>query len=170
MKKKIFILMILLIVLVIGLVTAEILIMNLSVSKGNKEVLERKGIGEIEKVREICNETICFNETYIDVLQLQEQGCNNGYCYFKLYEDGGIDKPFKIELESICNEMGTCIEFEEEYECCLSWRGETNEEIMIKANAKSEEILNRIAYVTLDRESRGRVKRFDDINVSIGEK
>jgi len=172
MKKKL--LLILLMILVIGLVSA-VVIPNIIiiVKEGNAEILLRKGIGEINKTREICNnESICHNETYIDILQLQEQGCSNGYCYFKLFEDGGIDKPFKIMLEQICSKMGICkeLEMEESYECCIEWREETNEEIIIKANKKSEEILNHIAGVTLEREARGRVKKVDDINVNIDEK
>ena len=175
MKKKL-LLILLMIILVVGLVTAEILNINITLSKENKDTLLRvgKGIGEINKTREIYdNKTdTYYNETYIDILQLQEKGCDGSYCYFKLYQEGGVNKPFKIALERRCAKEGMCddLDLGESYECCLEWREETNEEIIIKANKKSEEILNHIAGVTLEREARGRVKKVDDINVNIDEK
>ena len=159
MKKTILVLL----VLMISLVSAVTLEMNLS--QETKEVLSRvgKGIGTIEKIIEVyINETYYYNETYIDTLKLINGDCSNGYCYFTLYENGGIYKEFKIELEKICAKEGICIEEGEEYECCLIWRAETDEEVLIKAEAKTEEILNHIADVTLDREARNKVKRFED--------
>ncbi len=170
MKKKIFILMIVLMICLIGLVTAVSLVMNLNISPENKEVLKTKvgeGIGEINKTREICENDVCINETYTDTLKLLEDGCDGSYCYFTSYQDGGINKEFKVKLERICAKEGICKDEEMEYDCCLEWREETDEEILNKANKESENILNNIASVTLEREARNKVKRFDDINITI---
>ena len=156
MKKTILILM----VLMIGLVSA--IEMNLNLSTETKEVLTRvgKGIGSIQKERMLFDEngTNYMNETYIDNLKRIEQGCDGNYCYFKLFENGGINKEFKVKLKKICSKEGMCKEFGEEYECCLSWRAETEEEITSKADIKTDSILNNIASVTLRRESRKRVR------------
>ena len=158
-------------VLMIGLVTAVTLEMNLNLSQETKNILSGvgKGIGSIQKIRMLFNESgdNYANETYIDELKLINKNCNGEYCYFKLYEESGINKEFKIKLEKICAKEGMCIEFGESYECCLEWRGETDEEILNKAEIKAEEILIKIADVTLDREARNKVKRFEDIEVII---
>ncbi len=165
MKKTILILM----VLMISLVSAVTLEMNLS--QETKDVLSRvgKGIGSIQKERMLFDEngTNYLNETYIDELKLINQDCDGDYCHFILFEENGINKPFEIELEKICAKEGMCIEEGEEYECCLIWRAETDEEVLAKAGIKTEEILNHIADVTLDREARSKVKRFEDVEVII---
>ena len=165
MKKTILVLL----VLMISLVSAVTLEMNLS--QETKEVLTRvgKGIGTIQKVRMLFDEngTNYLNESYLDELKMVEQGCEGDYCYFILFEEGGINKEFKVKLEKICAKEGMCIEEGEEYECCLIWRAETDEEVLAKAGIKTEEILNHIADVTLDREARSKVKRFEDIEVLI---
>ena len=158
-------------VLMIGVVSAVTLQSNLNLTTETKNILEGvgKGIGSIQKERMLFNESgdNYANETYIDELKLINKDCNGDYCYFQLYEEGGINKEFKIELESICAKEGMCIEFEEEYECCLIWRAETDEEILAKAEIKAEQILNNIASITLDREARSKEKRFEDIEVII---
>ncbi len=159
-------------VLMIGLVTAQVITnIDLNLNEETKDVLIRvgKGIGSIQKERMLFddNGTNYLNETYIDKLKMLEQGCNGNYCYFKLFEEGGINKEFKVELERICAKEGICKEEGEEYECCLEWRAETDEEILTKAETKSEEILNHIVSVTLEREARNKVKRFEDIEMII---
>ena len=160
MKKTILVLL----VLMISLVSAVTLNTNLTTE--TKEVLTRvgKGIGSIQKERMLFDEngTNYANETYIDELKLINQDCEGDYCHFKLFEEGGINKEFKVKLEKICAKEGMCIEEGEEYECCLIWRAETDEEVLAKAGIKTEEILNKIADVTLDREARNKVKRFED--------
>ncbi len=172
MKKTILVLL----VLMIGLVTAQVITnMNLNLDEEAKDTLLRvgDGIGTVQKIKEICNydnETeieTCINETYIDVLQLLGNSCSNGYCYFTLYEENSINKEFKIELERICAKDGVCTEEEEEYECCLIWRAETDEEVLAKARIKTEETLNHIADVTLDREAGSKAKRFEDVELII---
>lgn len=148
MKKKI-LLMVLLMIFLIGLVTAVISNMNITLSKENKDTLLRVGHG-------IGNN-----------LKLLENGCDGSFCYFTLFEEGGINKEFKVKLEQICNEMGMCEDLDEEYECCLEWRDETDEEVLSKAGKKAESILNNIVDVTLDRESRSKIKRFEDIDIII---
>ena len=165
MKKIILILML----LMIGLVLA--IEMNLNLSTETNIILSRvgKGIGDIEKTRQLFDEngTNYLNESYVDELKLINQDCDGDYCHFKLYEEGGINKEFKVKLEKICAKEGMCIEEGEEYECCLIWRAETDEEILTKAEIKTEEILNHIASVTLDREARNKVKRFEDVEITI---
>ena len=155
--------------LMIGLVSA--IEMNLNLSTETNIILSRvgKGIGDIEKTRQLFDEngTNYLNETYIDELNMLEEGCDGDYCYFILFEESGINKEFKIELEKICAKEGMCKEEGEEYECCLIWRAETDEEILTKAEIKTEEILNHIASVTLDREARNKVKRFEDVKITI---
>ena len=168
MKKTILVLL----VLMIGLVTAQVITnIDLNLDAETTEVLSRvgKGIGSIQKERMLFDEngTNYLNETYIDELKLINQNCEGDYCYFKLYEESGINKEFKVKLEKICAKEGMCKEEGEEYECCLNWRAETDEEVLAKAEIKTEEILNKIASVTLDREARNKVKRFEDIEVII---
>ena len=166
MKKIILIPMVLLIV---TLATAVTLNMNLNLSTETTERLLTvgEGIGTIEKVREVYdNETDTFyNETYIDFLRLIPLGCDD-YCHFKLYEENGINKEFKIELEQICKKEGKCIEFEESYDCCLEYRAETDEEVLAKAEKKSKEILNHIASVTEQRENK-RTESFEEVEIEI---
>ena len=154
MKKVI---LIILLVMMVGLVSAIEVTLNQDI-----EVLSRvgKGIGSIQKERMLFDEngTNYMNETYIDELNRTELGCDGNFCYFKLFEEGGINKEFKVKLEKICSKEGMCKEFGEEYECCLSWRAETEEEIKNKADIKTDSILNNIASVTLDRESRVRTQ------------
>ncbi|KKN22692.1 hypothetical protein LCGC14_0912460 [marine sediment metagenome] len=161
MKTTILVLMI----LMIGLVSAVTL--EVSLSTENKEVLKKvgKGIGNIEKTRQLYDEngTNYLNETYIDELKLIKLSNNE----FKLYQEGGINKEFKVELEKICAKEGMCIEFEEEYECCLEWRAETDAEVLEKAEIKSKSILNKIASITLDREARSKQRRFEDVEITI---
>ncbi len=156
------------VVTVIGAITGTI---NLNLSQDNIEILKRvgSGIGSIPKIREVYdNKTDTFyNESYVDELQLLENGCDRSYCYFILSESGGINKEFKVKLGRICSEIGICKEFKEEYECCLTWREETDEEILSKVNKKVEEILNNIVDVTLDRESRSKTERFEEMEVII---
>ena len=155
----------------IGLVTAVTLEISLNLSTETKEVLTRvgKGIGSIQKERMLFDEngTNYLNETYIDELKLINQDCEGDYCHFKLFEEGGINKEFKVKLEKICAKEGICKEEGMEYECCLEWRAETDEEILTKAEIKTEEILNHIASVTLDREAGSKIKRFEDIGITI---
>lgn len=157
--------------LMIGVVSAVTLQSNLNLTTETKNILEGvgKGIGTITKERMLFDEngTNYANETYIDELKLINQDCEGDYCYFKLYEEGGINKEFKIKLEKVCAKEETCIEEGEEYECCLEWRVETDEEILIKAETKTEKILNKISSVTLDREARNKEKRFEDIEIII---
>ena len=98
--------LLLLIFLFIGLATAQIITnINLNLDTETKEVLSGvgDGIGTIEKIREVCiNDSECFNETYIDNLKLIPLGCGE-FCHFKLYEENGINKEFKVKLESICS-------------------------------------------------------------------
>ena len=160
MKKTI---LIILMILMIGLVSAVALEMSLSnLNAETKEVLTRvgNGIGSIQKERMLFDEngTNYMNETYIDELNRTELGCDGSFCYFKLFEEGGINKEFKVKLKKICSKEGMCKEFGEEYECCLEWRAETEEEIKNKADIKTDSILNHIASVTLDRESRVRTQ------------
>ena len=156
-------------VLMIGLVSA--IEINTNFSQETKDVLSRVGlgIGSVSKIRQLFDEngTNYANETYIDELKLINQNCDSDYCYFKLYKSEGINKQFKIKLEKICEKEGMCIEFGEEYECCLTWRAETDAEVLSKAEAKTEEILNKIASVTLDREARSKAKRFEDVEITI---
>ncbi len=165
MKKTILILM----VLMIGVVSAVTLNTNLTTETKNILAGIGKGIGSIQKERMLFDEngTNYANETYIDELKLINQDCEGDYCYFKLFEEGGINKEFKVKLEKICAKEGICKEEGEEYECCLIWRVETDEEVLTKAETKTEEILNNIASVTLDREARGKEKRFEDIEIII---
>ena len=162
MKKTILILM----VLMIGVVSATTVTTNLTTETKNILSGIGKGIGTITKERMLFDEngTNYLNETYIDELKLINQNCEGDYCYFKLYEEGGINKEFKIKLEKICLKNSTD-EFGESY--CSEYRQETDEEILIKAEIKAEEILIKIADVTLDREARNKVKRFEDIEVII---
>ncbi len=173
-KKNIFktTTLLLMILLIIGLATAQVITnINLNLNSEDKLTLLKvgDGIGTVEKVREICiNDSECFNETYIDNLKLIGEKVNDKFTgNFKLYEEGGINKEFKVKLESICSKEGMCEEFGESYECCLEWRAETDEEVLIKAKLKSKEILNRIVSVTLDRESRQKENRFEEIEVNI---
>ncbi len=167
MKKTILILML----LMIGVVSAVTLQSNLNLTTETKNILEGvgKGIGTITKERMLFDEngTNYANETYIDTLKMLENGCNGDYCEFVLFESQGINKKFRIELESICAKEGICIEFEEEYNCCLEWRAETDEEVLAKAEIKAEQILNNIASITLDREARSKVKRFEERKIII---
>ncbi len=148
MKKTILILM----VLMIGLVSAIEIDLNLSTE--NTEVLKRvgKGIGTIQKERMLFDENGInhLNETYIDKLKMLEQGCDGDYCYFKLFEEGGINKEFKIELEKICTEYNIT----EEGTYCINYRSQTNQEIQQSAEAQAKEILNKIASVTLRRQGK----------------
>ncbi len=164
MKKKL--LLLILLILLVGLATANMMVI---VTPENKDILEGvgKGIGEINKTREVCENDICVNETYIDTLKLLDGGCDGEYCYSTLYEDGGINKEFKVELERICQKEGICEELGESYECCLEWRDETDDEIMIKTKDRIEGILNNIASVTLERESRNNINKFDDNNIEV---
>ena len=143
---------------------------NLDLSAEDKNVLESvgTGIGAIEKIREVCdnNSENCFNETYIDKLVLQSINSNT----FRLYEEGGINKEFEIELERICKGYGKCFdeEMQEEYDCCSEgYRAETTEEKLIKAEKKAKEILNKIIKVTKERQTRINVKEFDDVEIII---
>jgi len=143
--------------------------MNMNLDEETKLTLLKvgKGIGEIEKVREVWINETCYNETYIDKLKLIPKGCSGGECSFTLFESEGINKPFKIKLESICAKEGMCEEFGESFECCLEWRAETDEEVLIKAEKEMQRILNKIASVTLERESRTKEERFEEIEVNI---
>ncbi len=170
MKKNIFkISLVLLILLVIGLATA-IVNMDLNLSQENKDILLTvgDGMGSVEKTRELYDEngTNYANETYIDVLKLIPKGCSNGYCHFKLYEENGINKEFQVELETKCAKEGMCEEEGFEYECCLVWRAETDEEVLAKAEIESKKILNHIASVTKQREE-SRTERFEEIEIEI---
>ena len=174
MKMKIIfkIALFLMVLLIIGIATAQVISnINLNLDEETKEVLSRvgDGIGTIETEKLICDEfgENCFNETYIDTLKLTPLGCSNGYCYFKLYEENGINKPFKVKLESICSREGTCNELGESYECCLEWRAETDEEVLAKAQIESKKILNKIVSVTEERESRTKTERFEEMDISI---
>ena len=156
--KKI-ILIILGIILLISIATATILSnIDLNLTPETKITLLKvgKGIGNIEKIRVTCDEFgDCINETYTDKLTLIGEKVNDKFNgNFKLYEEDGINKEFKIKLENICSKEGTCDDEGMKYDCCLEWREETDEEILIKAEAKSKEILNKIASVTEDRENR----------------
>ena len=173
MNKKIIIGICILLIMVFGISALEITITNISLENKNALLRVGLGIGSVTKTKEICTydsktlEENCFNETYTDTLKRLEQGCDGSYCYFKLFEDGGINKEFKVKLDMICSNYGMCKDLEESYECCLTWREETEEEILEKANIKSEEILNHIAGVTLEREARVKEKRFEDIELII---
>ncbi len=171
MKKKI-IFGIIFLVLIAGITTATISNISLNLSLEDKDILERvgKGIGEIEKERTICDELgECVNETYTDHLQLQEKGCDTSFCYFKLYEDGGINKDIQVNLKQVCETYGICKDLEfGDYECCLNYRDLTEDEILINASKEVNEILNKIIRVTLAREEKAeRNKRFEDIEVVI---
>ncbi len=165
MKKAI---IIILGILMIGLVSAITLEMNLGLSQDKINVLKEvgKGIGTVEKFRMLFDEngTNYANETYIDELKLINQDCDGDYCHFKLYEEGGINKDFKIKLEKICSKQ-SIDEFGESY--CSEYRQETDEEILIKADIKAKEILNKIVDVTIDRQTRTKVKRFEDVEITI---
>jgi len=141
---------------------------NLNFNQDDKTTLEKIGIGEISKIRSIYNNKTdeYYNETYIDKLQLININANT----FLLYENEGINKRFQIERKQICAKQGMCIdeEMQEEYECCKEWRDETEQEVMIKAQAKAEEILNKIIKVTKDREQRNNVKLYEDKEIIIG--
>ncbi len=170
MKKNIFKLLILIILLVIGLVTAQLINMDLNLSQETKDKLLTvgSGISDVEKTRELYDEngTNYANETYIDVLKLIPKGCGGGFCFFKLYESEGINKEFKVELEKKCKEEGLCNDMGEIYECCLEWRSETDEEVLAKAEIESKKILNHIASVTEQREE-SRTERFEEIEIRI---
>ncbi len=169
MNKKIIITICIFLILIFGISALEITITNISLENKNALLRVGSGIGTIQKERMLFDEEgINYtNETYIDELKMLEQGCDGDYCYFKLFEEGGINKEFKVMLEKICAKEGICKEEGEEYECCLEWRDETDEEVLAKAETKSEEILNNIASVTLDREAGSKAKRFEDIEVLI---
>ncbi len=172
MKNKtilIFGLPILLVVIgtVLGIFAEDI---NIIFNQEDKDVLSSvgTGIGSIQKIREVCdnNSENCFNETYIDKLVLQSINSNT----FRLYEEGGINKEFEIELERICKGYGKCFdeEMQEEYDCCSEgYRAETTEEKLIKAEKKAKEILNKIIKVTKERQTRINVKEFDDVEIII---
>ncbi len=166
MNKRIIIGICILLITIFGVLALEITITNISLE--NKYALLRVGlgIGSIQKERMLFdeNETNYANETYIDELKLLEQGCEGSYCYFKLYQEGGINKEFKIKLEKICSKNSTD-EFGESY--CSEYMQETDEEILIKVEIKSASILNNLADVTLDREAGSKEKRFEDIEVII---
>ncbi len=152
MKK---IVLIILGILFVGLVSAVALEISLSgITEENKIVLSKvgKGIGSIPKERMLFDEEgINYaNESYIDELKRIEQGCDGNYCYFKLYEEGGINKEFKVKLEKICTEYNET----EEGTYCLTYREQTNQEIQISAEIKAKKILNHIASVTLKREGK----------------
>ncbi len=170
MKNKIIFGLIFLI-LIAGFTIASLSNISLNLSPEDKNVLSRvgKGIGDVNKTRESCDEFgVCINESYIDKLQLQEKGCDGSVCYFKLYESGGINKEFKIKLERICETYGLCKDLEmEDYECCLSWRAETDEEVMAKATDEMNIILDNIVGKTLEREARVNIKRFEDTNITL---
>ena len=171
MKKKFIIktTLLLLIILFIGLATAQVITnINLNLNQEDKETLLRvgEGIGTIEKVREVCiNDSDCFNETYIDKLKLIPLGCDD-YCYFKLYEENGINKEFKVELEQICKTEGICEDLGKSYKCCLEYRTEIDEEVLAKAEIKSKEILKHIVEVTKQREIK-RTERFEEVEIEI---
>ncbi len=154
MNKKIIITICIFLILTFGISALEITITNISLENKNALLRVGSGIGSVEKIRQLFDEngTNYMNETYIDKLEMFKQECDGNYCYFKLFEEGGINKEFKVKLKKICSKEGMCEEFGEEYECCLNWRAETEEEISSKANIKSESILNHIASVTLRRE------------------
>ncbi len=160
-------------ILAIGFATATISSISLIRNQEDKDILARvgKGIGDIEKQREVCDEFgECINETYIDKLQLQEKGCDSNFCYFKLYESGGINKDIQVNLNPVCSKYGMCedLEMGEEYECCLNYRDLTEEEILVNASKEVNEILNKIISVTLAREQRAeRNKRFEDIEINL---
>ena len=126
------------------------------------------GIGYVNKTRMLFDEngTNYLNETYIDFLRLIPLGCDD-YCYFKLFEENSINKPFKIELESICAKEGTCEEFGESYDCCLEYRAETDSEVLLKAEKESKRILKDIVDVTLERENRVSTGRFEEVEIEI---
>ena len=135
MKK---LLIILGMIFIIGIATAGILSnTNLNLSVENKEALERVGTG-------------------ITTPTLQEQGCDENKCYFKLYEEGGINKDFEVDSQ-ICSKEGICFHklgngSLEEYTCCKEYRNQTDDEIIDLAETESKRILNWIAEVTIDRE------------------
>ena len=175
-KKDIFktksLILLSLILLIIGIATAQVISnIDLNFNLEDKETLSRvgDGIGLIEKERMLFDEngTNYLNETYIDTLKLIPLGCEGAYCHFKLYEENGINKPFKVKLESICAKEGICLEDGFEYECCLEWRAETDNEVLAKAEIKSKEILNKIVSITKDRESRNKEERFEEMDISI---
>ena len=146
MKKKILIL--LGIVLFVGLVTAEVITnINLNFGMENKRTFLRVGDG-------IGNN-----------LKLIHLGCDE-FCHFKLYEKGGINKEFKVELKSICKTEGICEDLGESYECCLEYRAETDEEVLAKAEKESKRILKHIASVTKQRENK-RTERFEEVEIEI---
>ncbi len=151
MKKQIIFLIIG--IFLIGIVIAGLSISNLILDRENAKALKRvgEGIGNIEKTREICvgeeDKLICHNETYQDKVKLLEQGCDDNYCYFKLYQERGINKDFKIKIEGL-----------------------TNEEIETLADERMEEILTDIAQVQIQREIKSKEKRFDDKEISVSSK
>ena len=159
MKKIILILML----LMIGVVSAVTLQSNLNLTTETKNILEGvgKGIGTITKERMLFDEngTNYLNETYLDELKLIKLSNNE----FKLYQEGGINKEFKVKLEKICTEYNET----EEGNYCINYRSQTNAEIQQSAEAQAKQILNKIASVTLDREARSKEKRFEDIEVII---
>ena len=55
----------------------------------------------------------------------------------------------------------------EEYDCCKEYRDETEEEVLIKSQAKTEEILNKIIKVTKERQERTNNKLYDNKEVII---
>jgi len=140
---------------------------NLNMEQDKVDTLKSIGIGELEKQKLICdnNSENCYNETYTDKLVIQSISGNK----FRLYEEGGINKEFKIKLEQICAKQGMCIDEEmiEEYECCLIWRDENEQEIMVKVQAEAEKILNKIIKVTEERQQRNNIKVFNDKEVII---
>ncbi len=160
MKKTI---LIILGILMIGLVTAQVITnIDLNLDEETKEVLTRvgKGIGSIQKERMLFDEngTNYANETYIDELKLINQDCEGDYCHFKLFEEGGINKEFKVKIEKICIEFNET----EEGNYCINYRIQTTQEIQLSAEAQAKKILNHIASVTLRRE-RGKVQIIQEI-------
>ena len=144
-----------LMVLMIGLVSAVTL--EISLSTETKEVLTRvgNGIGSIQKVRMLFDEngTNYLNESYLDELKLIKLSNNE----FKLYQEGGINKEFEIKLKKICIEFNET----EEGTYCINYRSQTNQEIQQSAEAQAKEILNNIASVTLRRQ--GKVQIIQEI-------
>ena len=154
MNKKIIIGMFIFILLISFVVAQVIATMNLNLDTETTRILKRVGlgIGEISKTRLIYDNITdsYYNETYIDKLQMLEQNCYDGYCYFTLYEENSINKEFKVKLEKICTEYNET----EEGTYCISWREQTSQEIQQSAEAQAKEILSHIASVTLKRESK----------------
>ena len=144
--------LVIIIFIVLSIMVFSQVMESLNLKPEIKEVLRTKvgkGIGDIEKVRLVCiNDIDCFNETYIDKLEMIKQDCDGDYCEFKLFEEGGINKEFKVKLKKICTEYNET----EEGTFCINWRGQTSQEILVSAEAQAKEILNHIASVTLRRQ------------------